>query len=319
VLIILPFLLIYYYNLQKLKSGSIKYSSINKIKPLVGLSKAVYFRHIVVFIRLIALALLIFALARPRSGYQLTSVHTEGIDIVLALDLSTSMKAVDFKPNRLEASKVVAEDFIKGRQNDRIALVVFASESFTQCPLTLDYGVLVSFLKRLDFGLITDGTAIGMGLATSVNRLKNSKAKSKVIILLTDGRNNSGKIDPKTAADLAEIYNIRVYTIGVGSEGKAMYPYKDRFFGTRYVPMPVDLDESILRKIASITGGKYFRATDNSKLKEIYNEISEMEKTKVEVQNYMKYKELAHFFIFASIILIFLEILLSHTVFRKLP
>jgi len=273
----------------------------------------------VIILRALVLFLFIIALARPRSGYEETKIHTEGIDIVLTMDLSTSMKAVDFKPNRLEAAKVVAEDFIKGRTNDRIGLVVFAAESFTQCPLTLDYGVLTSFLERLDFGLIEDGTAIGMGLATGVNRLKTSKAKSKVLILLTDGKNNAGVIDPITAAELAKTYQIKVYTIGVGTRGEAMYPVDDPIFGKRYVPQKVDIDEDLLREVARITGGKYYRAIDENKLKSIYDEISSMEKTKVEVENYMKYKELAWIFVLAGLFLLFIEMILNNTLFRKLP
>ncbi|MBP7460941.1 MAG: VWA domain-containing protein [Candidatus Delongbacteria bacterium] len=319
-LLVIPLIIYFYYFYQTSRSSSIRYSDINRIKPLIRYSRRLKWRHSIIFLRAVVLALLITALARPRSGLQQSQIVTDGIDIVLAMDVSTSMKAVDFKPkNRLEASKMVAEEFIRGRTNDRIGLVVFAGESFTQCPLTLDYGVLISFLDRLDFGFIEDGTAIGLGLATGLNRLKTSKAKSKIIILLTDGRNNTGTIDPITAAQLAQTLGIRVYTIGVGSIGNAMYPVDDPLFGTRYVPMPIDLDEPMLKEIAMLTGGQYFRATDTQKLKEIYQAIGQMEKTKVEVKNYMKYTELAHYLVILAAVLLLLEILLNHTLFRKIP
>jgi len=313
-------MIFYYYKKNKKKAGSIKYSDVSKLKKLQSYSKKIKFINLPFILRLISVILLIFALARPRAGYKMTKIYTEGIDIVLTLDLSTSMKAVDFKPkNRLEAAKLVAEEFIKKRTNDRIGLVVFASESFTQCPLTLDYGVLISFLRRLDFGMIEDGTAIGMGLATAINRLKNSKAKSKIIILLTDGRNNAGTIDPITAAELAKTFNIKIYAIGMGKQGNAMYPIDDPIFGRRYVPIRVDIDEDLLKQIAQLTGGKYFRATNTEALRKIYDEINKMEKTKIEVQNYMKYNELGHYLIAIALLFLLIEIILSNTLLRKLP
>ncbi len=319
-IIVIPLVIYLYFLFLKVRSGSIRYSDIARIKPLQKLSNSAQWRHTIIVLRATALLFFIIALARPRYGYQIQEFFSEGIDIVMAMDISTSMKAVDFKPkNRLEAAKIVAEDFIKNRMNDRIGLVVFAGESFTQCPLTIDYSVLISFMNRLDFGLIEDGTAIGMGLATSVNRLKNSQSKSKVVILLTDGRNNRGSIDPLTAGQLAKTLKIKVYTIGVGSIGKAMYPIDDPLFGTRLVPMDVDIDETMLKQIAQITGGRYFRATDTDKLQKIYEEISAMEKTKVEVKNYMKYQELAHIFIALGLLILLVEVLLTHTLFRKIP
>ncbi|MDZ7342935.1 MAG: VWA domain-containing protein, partial [candidate division KSB1 bacterium] len=232
-----------------------------------------------------------------------------------------SMLAEDFKPkNRIEAAKLVAEQFIAGRKSDRIGMVVFAARSFTQCPLTLDYGVLINFLKKVDVGMIKeDGTAIGLGMATAVDRLRNSKAKSKVIILLTDGRNNAGEIDPLTAARVAQAFNVRTYTVGVGTHGEALYPVQDPFFGKRYVRMPVDIDEATLQKIAEITNGKYFRATDRQSLEKIFAEIDQLEKTKIEVKQFTRYRELFVSWLAAAMGLIFIEIVLANTRFRKIP
>ncbi|HDZ13062.1 MAG TPA: VWA domain-containing protein, partial [Bacteroidetes bacterium] len=262
----------------------------------------------------------ILALARPQSGSTHEEITTEGIDIILAMDISSSMLAEDFKPkNRIEAAKEVAEEFVKGRKNDRIGLVVFAKDSYTQCPLTLDYGILLKFIKDVKIGIIPDGTAIGMALANAVNRLRDSKAKSKVIILLTDGRNNAGELDPVTAAQIARAMGIRIYTIGAGKKGSALYPVQDPFFGKRYVRMPVDIDENLLKQIASITGGKYFRATNTNSLREIYKEIGKMEKTKIHVKEYTKYKELFVGFLLTALIILIIEILLRNTKFRKIP
>jgi Ca-activated chloride channel family protein len=265
-----------------------------------------------------ALTLVIIALARPQSTSKGENVYSEGIDIVLALDISGSMLAEDFQPNRIEAAKNVAIDFISGRTNDRIGLVIFSGESFTQCPLTVDYNVLKSLIKPLKSGMIEDGTALGLGLANAVNRLKDSKSKSKVIILLTDGVNNRGEIDPITAAQIAQSYGIRVYTVGVGTIGDAPYPVQTPF-GTRYQMVPVDVDEKTLRDIAGMTGGKYFRATDNRKLKSIYQEIDQLEKTRIEVRSYRRYSELYYSLIFVSVFLLIGEIGLSNTFLRKLP
>ncbi|HEY5499330.1 MAG TPA: VWA domain-containing protein, partial [Bacteroidales bacterium] len=254
----------------------------------------------------------------PQSTNSWSNVSTEGIDIVVALDISSSMLAEDLKPNRLEAAKRVASSFINSRPNDNIGLVVFSSESFTQCPLTTDHAVLLNLFGGIQSGMIDDGTAIGLGLANSVNRIKDSKTKSKVIILLTDGSNNSGDIDPITAAGLAKTFGIRVYTIGIGTKGKAPYPFQTAY-GVQYQNIDVVIDELPLRQIASITGGQYYRATDNSRLKSIYNEIDKLEKTKMRVHEYSKKNEEYRIFGLAALILLLMEILLRNTVLRRLP
>ena len=276
------------------------------------------FRHSLLVLRIAALVCLTIALARPQSTSKGENVNTEGIDIMLANDISGSMLAEDFRPNRIEAAKKVAIDFIDGRPNDRIGLVVFAGESFTQCPLTIDHAVLKELLKGIRSGMVDDGTAIGMGIATAVSRLKESKAKSKVIILLTDGVNNRGSIDPITAAGIAQSFGIRVYTIGVGTMGMAPYPFTTPF-GIQYQNIQVEIDEALLQKIADETGGKYFRATDNRSLKTIYDEIDRLEKSKIEVMQYSRHKE--EFYsaaMFAGVFLL-LEVMLGLTVLRKNP
>lgn len=276
------------------------------------------FRHLIPVLRVLAVILLVAALARPQSFSSGEKITTEGIDIVLATDISGSMLAEDFKPNRIEAAKAVAQDFVAGRPNDRIGLVVFAGESFTQCPLTVDHEVVKGLIGQLRSGMVEDGTAIGMGLATAVSRLKESRAKSRVIVLLTDGVNNRGFIDPITAAGIAHSFGIRVYTVGVGTRGLAPYPFQTNM-GIRYQNMPVEIDEEMLKKIAAQTGGKYFRATDNDKLKEIYGEIDKLEKTRMEVMQFRRYKEEFYPAAFAAGILLLLEIILAATVFRRLP
>lgn len=275
-------------------------------------------RHALFVLRIVSLILLVIALARPQSTSGGENVSTEGIDIIMATDISGSMLAEDFRPNRVEAAKKVASDFIDGRENDRIGLVVFSGESFTQCPVTIDHQVVKNLLKEIKPGMIEDGTAIGMGLATAVSRLKESKAKSRVIILLTDGVNNRGFIDPMTAAGIAQSFGIRVYTIGVGTEGMAPYPVQTPF-GIQYQNIPAEIDETLLRKIADQTGGKYFRATDNRTLKTIYDEIDKLEKTKIEVTQFRHYKEEYPSTAAFGGLLLLLEIALSQTVFRKIP
>ncbi|MDP4266880.1 MAG: VWA domain-containing protein, partial [Bacteroidota bacterium] len=245
-------------------------------------------------------------------------IMVEGIDIVLSFDISPSMLSEDFKPNRIEAAKKVANEFIDGRPQDRIGLVIFAGESFTQCPLTTDHAVLKNLFYKINSDMLEDGTAIGMGLATAINRLKESKAKSKVIILLTDGVNNTGTISPMTSAELAKLYGIRVYTIGVGTYGEAPYPFKTPF-GIQYQNIPVEIDEALLKDIAQMTNGKYYRATNNKKLREIYNDIDKLEKSKIEVTEYHR-KKLTYlpWSLLAGIIL-FGELLLRYTVFKKIP
>jgi len=319
-LLLLPLLSWRYWKRHQRLGGAIRYSNLDLLKNLPKPSN--YFpKHLFFGLRLLALASIIIALARPQSGHTEEEVTTEGIDIVLSLDISSSMLAEDFKPrNRVEAAKLVAEQFISGRRNDRIGMVVFSARSFTQCPLTLDYGVLINFLKKVEVGMIKeDGTAIGLGIANAVDRLRNSKAKSKVIILLTDGRNNAGEIDPLTGARVAQAFNVRIYTIGVGTRGEALYPVQDPFFGKRYVRMPVDIDEEMLTQIADLTDGQYFRATDRQSLEKIFSEIDKLEKTKIEVKQFTRYRELFAGWLAAAIGLIFVEIVLSNTKFRKIP
>ncbi len=268
--------------------------------------------------RLLGLAALIVALARPQTVSSRENVSTEGIDIVLVLDISGSMLAEDFSPNRLVAAKDVAGEFITGRENDRIGLVIFSAESFTQCPLTTDYGVLKNLLGEVKNGMIEDGTAIGLALANGVNRLKDSDAKSKVMILLTDGVNNRGEIDPITAAKIAATYGIRVYTIGVGAQGEAPYPVQTPF-GIRRQLVKVELDEKTLKAVADMTGGKYFRATDNRKLKAIYSEIDQLERTTIEVTAYKRTTDLFFGWLLGGVVLLCMEIGLGSTTFRKVP
>ncbi len=301
------------------QGGTVKFSNLGIVKN-IGVSAKQRLRNLMPLLRILTLTLIIICIARPQSKSTTEEIFTEGIDIILAMDISSSMRAEDFKPkNRLEAAKLVAKNFIKGRKNDRIGMVVFAGMSFTQCPLTLDYGILLTLLDEIEIGMIEDGTAIGMALATCVNRLKDSKAKSKVIILLTDGRNNKGQLDPVTAAQVAKVMNTKIYTIGAGKQGNALFPVNDPVFGKRYVRAPVDIDEDLLRQVAVETGGKYFRATDEKKLEDIFRAIGEMEQTKIEVKEYTRYSELFHWFLFPALLLFLLEIVLVNTIFRKIP
>lgn len=275
-------------------------------------------RHITFILRYIAIAAIIVAIARPRSSQDFERVNTEGIDIVFALDISTSMLARDFKPDRISAAKDIAIEFIAQRPNDRMGIVVFAGESFTQCPLTTDRATLINLMKEIETGLIEDGTAIGNGLATSVARLKDSKAKSRVIILLTDGVNNRGEIAPLMAAEIAKTYGVRVYTIGVGAMGMAPYPVMTPF-GVDIQQVQVEIDEPLLKQIADETGGKYFRATDNTKLLEIYSEINKMEKSKTQVDSFPIYKELFMKYALIVLIALALEIIFRLFVLRRIP
>jgi len=320
-LVIVPAMIYWYVQRHRSRTSSstLRYSNIGVFKASKS-STLKKLRHSLFVFRLLAVILIIIALARPQSGQKESKIETEGVDIILAMDISSSMLAEDFKPkNRLEAAKVVAADFVKGRANDRIGLVVFAAQSFTQCPLTLDYGIVLRFLQEIKIGMIDDGTAIGMAIGNCVNRLKDSKAKSKVVILLTDGRNNRGELDPATAAKVAKTFGVRIYTIGAGKRGEALYPVDDPLFGKRYVRVPVQIDEELLRQVANITGGKYFRATDKESLEQIYKEIGDMEKTKIEVTEYTRYSELFLPYLLAAIVLLLLEIVLANTKFRKIP
>ena len=275
-------------------------------------------RHVPYLLKIIASIFLIIALARPQSSKNWQESSTEGIDIVLSMDISGSMLAKDLKPDRLEASKNVALDFISKRKNDRIGLVIFAGESFTQCPLTTDHNVLSNLFKDVKSGMVDDGTAIGMGLATAVNRLKESDGISKVIILLTDGVNNKGMVPPLTAAEIAQKFGIRVYTIGVGTKGFAPYPFQTPF-GVQYQDVEVRIDENTLQDIATITDGKYFRATNNKSLQEIYKEIDSLEKSKIEVTEFHKKSEKFLTFALTSLIILFLAFVLQITYLKQIP
>ncbi|NOZ36182.1 MAG: VWA domain-containing protein [Chlorobi bacterium] len=314
-LILIPMIIWYIFRKSK-SQASLLYSSVNVFdnikKPL-----KYYLRHLLFIIRLAVISLLILILARPQIE-KVQNKITQGIDIVIALDISGSMLAQDFKPNRLEASKDIAIEFINKQENDRIGLVVFAGEAFTQCPVTIDHKVLINMFAGVKQGLIDDGTAIGHGLATAVNDLKDSKSKSKIVILLTDGENNAGNIDPMTAADLAAKYNIKVYTIGVGKNGYADMPVQT-VFGTQMQKVEVKIDEETLKLIAKKTGGKYFRATDNNKLKKIYDEIEKLEKDKIKEKLGKKTEEEYMRFLIPALILLVLEILLRYTVLRTIP
>jgi Ca-activated chloride channel family protein len=316
-LALVPLLVVWYVRRHKEDTSDIRYSTLlpfRSVKP--GIRERL--RHLPFALRTLGIALLIVALARPQTTMSGQNIYAEGIDIVMLLDISTSMLAEDFQPNRVEAAKEVAEHFIDGRQNDRIGLVIFAAQSFTQCPMTLDYRVLKNLLRQVKPGMVEDGTAIGMAIAQGVNRLKDSKAKSKVMILLTDGMNNRGEIDPLTAAQIAKTFNIRIYTVGVGTVGEAPYPVQTPF-GIRYQNIPVDVDEKTLAQIADMTDGRYFRATNNKALKEIYDEIDKLEKTRVEVKAYRSYTELFYPWAALGLLSILVEFLLAGTVLRKLP
>jgi Ca-activated chloride channel family protein len=274
--------------------------------------------HLPFILRVFAVVLIVIAIARPQSSNSWKTENTEGIDIVISLDISGSMLAEDFRPNRLEASKSVANEFILSRPNDNIGLVLFAGKSFTQCPLTTDHAVLVNLFNSIEYGMIEDGTAIGLGLANAVNRLRTSQAKSKVVILLTDGDNNRGDIAPVAAGELAQTFGVRVYTIGVGSRGMVNIPVQTPM-GRQYQQIESIFDERPLQEIAAMTGGKYFRATNNEKLRSIYQEIDQMEKTKINVREFSKKYE--HYFLFAlaGFILLVIEILLRNAYLKKLP
>ncbi len=319
-LLSVPLVVLWYIKRNHAQRGTLRYSNIQHVKSVARLSGKRKYRHVGFVLRMVTLSLLIVCFARPQSSHTEEEIITEGVDIVLALDISSSMLAEDFKPNnRLEAAKLVAADFIQGRQSDRIGMVVFAAKSFTQCPLTLDYGVLLNFLEKIEIGMIEDGTAVGMAIANAANRLRDSKAESKVMILLTDGQNNRGQLDPLTAAKVADAFGIRIYTIGVGKRGNALYPVDDPVFGKRYVQVPVKIDEKSLREIAKLTNGTYYRATDNKSLAEIFAEIDGLEKTKIEVKQFTRYRELFTFFLLGALILMLLEIILTNSLLRKIP
>ena len=317
-LLLLPALLIIYIVWRRRQHASLRVPSLLFLRDMRG-GLRVYLRHSLFVLRLIALGLIIVALARPQSSSSWSEDRVEGIDIMLTMDISTSMLAMDFQPNRVEAAKEVAMRFIANRPNDNIGLVVFAGESFTACPLTQDHATLINRLREMTPGMIEDQTAIGSGLATAISRLKDSKTKSKVIILLTDGANNTGNISPKMAADLAKTFGISIYTIGVGSgAGEAPYPIQTAL-GVVVRNMPVDLDEPTMRQIADVSGGAYFRATDNESLLAIYKKIDQLEKTKLSTRNYHTTYEEFFFFVLAAALLLLLEFVLRSTVLRTNP
>lgn len=317
-LLLLPALLIIYIVWRRRQQASLRVPSLLFIRGVRG-GLRVYLRHVLFALRLLALGLIIVALARPQSSSSWSEDRVEGIDIMLTMDISTSMLAMDFQPNRVEAAKEVAMRFIANRPNDNIGLVVFAGESFTACPLTQDHATLINRLREMTTGIIADQTAIGSGLATAISRLKDSKTKSKVIILLTDGANNTGNISPKMAADLAKTFGISIYTIGVGSgAGEAPYPIQTPL-GTVVRNMPVDLDEPTMKQIADVSGGAYFRATDNESLAAIYKKIDQLEKTKLSTRNYHTTYEEFFIFVLAAAFLLLLEYLLRSTILRTNP
>lgn len=317
-LLLLPALLIIYIVWRRGQHASLRVPSLLFLRDMRG-GLRVYLRHSLCALRLLALGLIIVALARPQSSSSWSEDRVEGIDIMLTMDISTSMLAMDFQPNRVEAAKEVAMRFIANRPNDNIGLVVFAGESFTACPLTQDHATLINRLREMTPGMIEDQTAIGSGLATAISRLKDSKTKSKVIILLTDGANNTGNISPKMAADLAKTFGISIYTIGVGSgAGEAPYPIQTAL-GVVVRNMPVDLDEPTMRQIADVSGGAYFRATDNESLLAIYKKIDQLEKTKLSTRNYHTTYEEFFVFVLAAALLLLLEFVLRSTVLRTNP
>jgi len=313
-LLLIPLFIYWRYFRKKGNLSSIKMTNLSAVTKsgLLG-----WLRHLLFLLKIAAFSLLTLAMARPQKALQDENINSEGIDIVIAMDVSGSMLARDFQPDRLEASKFLGKQFIEKRPFDRIGLVVFAAESFTQCPITSDHEVLKSLFTDVKNGYLEDGTAIGMGLATSVSRLKESKAASKVVVLLTDGVNNSGFIDPSTAAETAKKFGIKVYTIGVGTDGTAPFPVKN-FFGTSLRNIKVEIDEDLLKDIADKTGGKYFRAKDNRGLQQIYNEIDRLEKTEVEVTRIKRHSELFHGFAIWALVCGVVYLLLNFTVFRKI-
>ncbi len=318
-LILIPLIAYYIFKLRDGHS-TMQISSVDGFRDAHP-SMKYYLRHTPFVLRMLAITCLIVAIARPQSVSENSTVKTEGIDIAIALDISTSMLARDFRPDRISAAKDIATKFIIDRKNDRIALTVFAGESFTQCPLTTDHATLINLLSQVEpaGAVIDDGTAIGNGLATAVSRLRESPAKSKVIILLTDGVNNAGQITPATAAEIAKTYGIKVYTIGVGSRGTAPYPAMDPFGNIRYVNIPVEIDERTLQEIATVTGGRYYRATSNERLKSIYDEINALEKTKIDVENYVTYHERYALFALLAMIFVVAELLVKNLYLRQIP
>lgn len=318
-LMVIPALLVLHYIWLEI-SGRRPHMRVSVSIPWTAGGKSIMsvFRHVPFLLRTFALVMIVIAVARPRSSQEMERVDTEGIDIILAMDVSTSMLARDFTPDRINASKDIAIEFISQRPSDRMGIVVFAGESFTQCPLTTDRSTLINMMKEVQTDLIEDGTAIGNGLATAVARMKDSDARSRVVILLTDGVNNRGEISPQMAAEIARTYNIRVYTIGVGANGMAPYPVMTPW-GVEVQNVKVEIDEQLLSDIAEATGGRYFRATDNTKLAEIYSEINKMEKARTTIDSFPVYKELFGLYALLALIAILLELFVKWFVIRRLP
>lgn len=316
-LLLLPLMLLWYWFWNKKSQANVTFSTTIAFKKTKSWSDALY--HLLFVLRMIAIALIVVALARPQTHSENAKTKiTDGIDIVMAIDVSASMLSQDLKPNRFEALKKVASQFVKDRPNDRIGLVIYAGESYTKTPVTTDKSIILNALSEITYGQIEDGTAIGMGLATAVNRLKESKAKSRVIILLTDGVNNTGFIDPQTAAELAAEYGIKVYTVGIGTNGMALSPYALNTDGSIiYRMQQVDIDEPLMKKIAQVTKGRYFRATNNQKLQQIYDEINQMETTKIEEFKYTEVDEKFRWWVLVAGFLLLLEFVLKHTLLRN--
>ena len=315
-LLLIPVVFWYVWEMQR-SDASLQISSQQRLKEYPKTLR-LRLRHLPFVLRVLAIACVIVAVARPQKSDSWKTENTEGIDIVLALDISGSMELPDFTPNRLEAAKSLGIEFIKSRPNDNIGLVVFAGESFTQCPLTTDHAVLINLFNAVDFGMIEDGTAIGLGLANAVGRIKDGPARSKVIILLTDGTNNRGDVTPLTAGEIAQTFGVRVYTIGVGSHGEIRMPYQTPL-GVRYQVVDGNFEEEPLKEIAQMTGGMYFRATDNNSLRTIYKEIDELEKTKIRVREFSKKEEAYHLFALLALIFLAAEVALRNTYLRTNP
>jgi len=319
-LVLIPLLIYRHFRSQH---GKVRFSSTNELER-ISPSWAIWARHALLLLRCIVVLLLVIALARPQKGKVETRITTEGIDIILAVDVSGSMLAEDFQLagehyNRLHVVKEVVREFINGRENDRIGIVTFAGRPYTLCPLTLDYGWLIQQLDRAEIGMIEDGTAIGSAIATATNRLRSSDAKSRIIILLTDGRNNAGRVDPITAADAAGSLNVRIHTIGAGTKGLAPFPSRDFFGNKTYRQVRIEIDDDSLKKISRKTEGMYFRATDTDSLRRIYKEIDEMEKTEIESTEFLEYREFYPYLLILAIVAFAVEIGLGNTRFRRLP
>lgn len=320
--VLIPLLTWHYIRRLRMATPPLRYSHVSRLKNIPRGFLAT-FRHLLFVLRLIAMTLILIALARPQSALELEPVYTEGVDIIIVLDVSNSMRAIDLdmkeEKDRLQVAKEIVHKFIDGRRNDRIGLVVFGAFAATQCPMTVDYPILHQFLENTEIGVVDErATAIGNALASAVSRLRNSQAKSKVVILLTDGENNAGEIDPLTAAEIARTFGIRVYTVGVGAYGTALFPVST-VFGQRYQRMQVKIDEDMLQEMSRITDAKYFRATDRRSLESIFTEIDELEKTKIESPGVRRYRELFRLAGFPALGFLILELILAHTLFKTIP